>query len=72
MSATRRQVKARNLKEGDLLVFKAGRELREFTLYVDDVEYTRDGRVKVYVGFDGTGTKWYGMNDIVTIDSAEY
>lgn len=73
MSTTQRQVKAKNLKEGDRLVFKASVPgLREFTIYVDDVEYTRDGQVKVNVGFGGTGTEWYEMDDIVTIDSVDY
>lgn len=72
MSTTQRQIKAKDLKEGDRLVFKAGLGLREFTIYVDDVDYTRDGQVKVYVGFGGTGTEWYEMDDIVTIDSVDY
>lgn len=72
MSTTQRQIKAKDLKEGDHLVFNVGPLPREFTIYVDGVEYTRDGQVKVYVGFGGTGTEWYEMDDIVTIDSVDY
>ncbi len=56
------QIRAKNLKEGDRLVFTGG-----VTLYVDDVTYTRDGEVKVSVGIGGTGTEWYEMDDIVHV-----
>jgi preprotein translocase subunit YajC len=57
------QIRAKNLKEGDRLVFTGGH-----TLYVDDVTYTRDGEVKVTVGQGGTGTEWFEMEDLVRIE----
>ena len=59
-----RQISAKNLREGDLLV------IGNSTYYVDGVTFTRDDEVKVSIGIGGTGTEFYGLNELVTIETA--
>jgi len=56
-----KQIRAKHLREGDILVFD------RYEIYVDDVTFTRDVKVKVTVGFEGTGTQWFEMNEFVTV-----
>lgn len=56
-----KQIRAKHLREGDILVFD------RYEIYVDDVTFTRDIKVKVTVGVDGTGTQWFEMNEFVTV-----
>lgn len=56
-----RTIKARDILPGMNLVFGKDR------LYVDEVEFTRDGEVLVRVGVEGTGTEFYKMNDLVNV-----
>ena len=58
-------VRAKHLKEGDRIVYKG--VFSDFTMYVDDVQFTRDGEVKVSIGIGGTGTEWYEMDELVHV-----
>ena len=57
------RIKAMNVQEGDQLVYKDS----AYTDYVDSVEFTRDGDVKVIVGFDGAGVLFFEQQEIVWI-----
>ena len=41
----------------------------ERVYYVDDVEFTRDGEVKLVLGFDGTGAMWFEADEILFISN---
>lgn len=55
-------IKAKHLIPG-MFVFISGKHL----FYVDDVEYTRDNKVLVRLGYDGTGTEFFDFDELVSI-----
>lgn len=57
------RVKAKDLREGDQIVYNDS----QYTDYIDDVQFTRDGDVKVIVGFDGSGVLFYEQQEFVWI-----
>lgn len=57
------QVRARELREGDVLSYANPR----WNMRIDSVEWTRDGDILLRVGTDGTGSEWYGADDLVQI-----
>jgi hypothetical protein len=56
-----RQIKAKDLREGDTIVYSHS------TSYVDEVEWTRDDEILVRTGIGGTGTDWFYPYEIVHI-----
>ena len=56
-------LKAKYLEPGMTLVYSQ----YDYELYIDDVQFTRDGEVKVSLGVDGSGTSFFDMNEVLTV-----
>ena len=56
-------VPARLLREGDVLSYANPR----WNTRIDEVSTTRDGMILVRVGEQGTGTEWFGPEDLIQI-----
>ena len=59
------KIKAKNAKAGMILHFF----VPEMDIVIDDVDFTRDGEVKLSIGHGGTGTEFYEREDFIWIRS---
>ncbi len=58
-----KRIQAQHIQPNDVLAFSNPTS----TIFVDDVEWTRDGQIKVSIGYDGTGTMWFDPEEFVWI-----
>ena len=57
------RIQAQHLQSNDIIAFYNPLS----TTIVDEVEWTRDGQIKVSIGYDGTGTMWFDPEEFVWI-----
>lgn len=57
------RIKARNARKGMILCFTDSR----FNIIIDDVDFLRDGDVKLSVGDQGTGTEFRDPEEYIWV-----
>lgn len=57
------KIKAKNAKEGMILHFFNP----EMDIIIDDVDFCRDGDVKLSIGHGGTGTEFYDPEEYIWV-----